>query len=151
MTSGYGLVGNFRMGATLWDRQATDTKADALRRAITDIHLEFYQPDGILLYPGDAEDLELQKSSEGVYVSAYDPAAMRIWRVPVIESSVMTSGYGLVGNFRMGATLWDRQATEIRVGEPNSFFLQNAVAVLAEVRAAFSVKRPSAFEYVTFA
>jgi hypothetical protein len=30
-------------------------------------------------------------------------------------------------------------------------FLQNAVAVLAELRAAFAVKRPSAFERVTFA
>jgi HK97 family phage major capsid protein len=131
--------------------ETTDTKADALRRAITDIQLAFYEVDGVLINPGDAEDLELAKDANGNYLNIYDPVALRLWRVPVVESSVMTAGTALVGNFRMGATLWDRQQTEIRVGEPGSMFLQNAVAILAELRAAFGVKRPTAFEKVTFA
>lgn len=131
--------------------EATDTKSDALRRALTDIALSFYQADGILLNPGDAEDIELEKTSEGQYVKIFDPVAQRIWRVPVVESSVIASGTALVGNFRMGATLWDRMQTDIRVGEPGQYFLQNAVAVLAEIRVAFGVKRPEAFEKVTFA
>lgn len=130
---------------------ATDTMADALRRAITDIELEFYEVTGIMLNPGDAEKLELEKDTTKQYVNVFDPVTSRLWRVPVVESSVMTSGKALVGNFRMGATLWDRQATDIRVGEPGDMFLQNAVAVLAELRAAFAVKRPAAFERVTFA
>jgi HK97 family phage major capsid protein len=130
---------------------ATDTKAGALRRAITDVELEFYEVTGIMLHPANAEALELEKDDDKNYVNIYDPVAARLWRVPVVESSAMTSGKALVGNFRLGATLWDRQATDIRVGEPGDMFLQNAVAVLAELRAAFAVKRPSAFERVTFA
>lgn len=130
--------------------EATDTKADAIRRAITDIQLAFYEVDGALLNPGDGEDLELLKDANGNYVNVFDPIAMRIWRVPVVESPIIDAGTALVGNFRMGATLWDRQQTEIRVGEPGNFFLQNAVAVLAELRAAFGVKRTQAFEKVTF-
>jgi HK97 family phage major capsid protein len=130
---------------------ATDTKADALRRAITDVELEFYEVTGIMLHPANAEALELEKDDNKNYVNIYDPVAGRLWRVPVVESSAMPSGKGLVGNFRLGATLWDRQATDIRVGEPGDMFLQNAVAVLAELRAAFAVKRPAAFERVTFA
>jgi hypothetical protein len=49
----------------------------------------------------------------------------------------------------MGATLWDRMQTEIRVGEPTDYFLRNAVAILAELRAAFGVPRPLAFEKIT--
>lgn len=131
--------------------EATDTKADALRRAITDISLAFYQPDGIVLNPGDAEDIELQKTSDGVYVNIYDPVQMRIWRVPVVETPAISAGKGLVGNFRLGATLYDRMQAEVFVGQPDDFFLRNAIAVLAELRAAFAVKRPTAFEEVTFA
>lgn len=131
--------------------ETTDTKADALRRAITDIRLAFYEANGVLLNPGDGEDVELLKDSNGNFLKIYDPVANRLWRVPVIESSVIAAGTGLVGNFRMGATLYDRQMTDIRVGEPGSTFLQSAVAILAELRAALAVKRPTAFEVVTFA
>lgn len=142
-----------RTQGSITDRggEAGDTKADALRRAITDIQLSFYEVTGMLMNPGDAEALELEKSADGEYVNVFDPVGSRIWRVPVVESSIIAAGTALVGNFRLGATLYDRQQTDIRVGEPGDFFLQNAVAVLAELRAAFAVKRPAAFEAVTFA
>ena len=129
---------------------ATDTMADALRRAITDVQLSFYEVTGIMLNPGDGEAIELEKTSEGSYINLYDPVGNRLWRIPVVETSLIAVGTALVGNYRLGATLWDRQATDIRVGEPGMMFLQNAVAVLAELRAAFAVKRPAAFERVTF-
>lgn len=128
---------------------ANDKIADSLRRAMTDLELEFYEPDGIVLHPSEAEALELTKDSTGNYVNVYDPVQMRVWRVPVVSTAAETDGTALVGNFRLGATLWDRQQTEIRVGEPNDYFLRNAIAVLAELRAAFAVIRPLAFEKVT--
>lgn len=131
------------------DFNAADTRADTLRRAITDIRLAFYEATGVVLYPGDAEMIELTKDTTGQYVNVYDPVAMRVWRVPVVETPAMTDGTALVGNFRLGATLWDRQQTDVRVGEPNDFFLRNAVAILAELRAAFAVTRPLAIEKVT--
>lgn len=130
---------------------ANDTKADAIRRAITDIRLAFYEANGVLLNPGDGEDIELLKDADGNFLKIYDPIAARLWRVPSVESSVIAAGTALVGNYRMGATLYDRQQTDIRVGEPGDRFLQGAVSVLAELRAALAVKRPTAFEVVTFA
>jgi HK97 family phage major capsid protein len=128
---------------------AADTVADSLRRAITDLYLEFYRPDAIVLHPTQGEELELLKDDTGNYLNIYDSATLRIWRVPVVETPAMTSGTALVGQFGFGATLWDRMQTEIRVGEPNDYFLRNAIAVLAELRAAFAVTRPLAFEKIT--
>lgn len=141
-----------RTQASTGDRggETTDTKADAIRRAITDVRLELYEANGVVLNPGDGETIELAKDDNGMYVSIYDSATGMLWRVAVAETPAIAAGTGLVGNFYMGATLWDRQQTEIRVGEPNDYFLRNAIAILAELRAAFAVRRPLAFEKITF-
>lgn len=128
---------------------AADTIADSLRRAITDIWLEFYRPDGIVLHPTQGEALELLKDDNKQYLNIYDSATMRVWRVPTVETPAMTSGTALVGQFKLAATIWDRMQTEILTGQPNDFFLRNAFALLAEIRAAFAVTRPKALEKVT--
>lgn len=130
---------------------AADYMADTIRRAITDVRLEFYEPDGIVLNPIQGEGLELERgSASGTYLNAYDPVANRIWRVPVIETTAMPSTTGVVGQFKLAAKLWDREQANVRVGEPGNFFLQNAVAILAELRAAFAVTRPKAIEKITW-
>jgi HK97 family phage major capsid protein len=74
---------------------------------------------------------------------------MRVWRVPVVETAAMTAGTALVGNFRMGVTLWDREDTQVLTGQPNDYFLRNAFAILAELREAHAVTRPKAIEKIT--
>lgn len=127
-----------------------NTILDTIRRGVTDLRLTFYEPDGIVVNPGDGESMELLKDSQGRYVQMYDTVAMRVWRIPVVETAAMTALTGLVGNFALGATLWDRQESEILIGQPNDMFLRNAFAVLAELRAGFAVQRPLAFEKMTF-
>lgn len=131
------------------DFDANDSISVSLRRALTDIRVEFYEPTAIVIHPTDAELMEVDEYTSNRFYNAFDPVTMRVWRIPVVETAAMTEATALVGNFRLGATLWDRMATEIRVGEPNDFFLRNAVAILAELRAAFAVTRPKAFEKVT--
>jgi len=128
---------------------AGDTVADTLRRAITDVVLEFFTPNGIVLNPGDFEAVELQKGTDNHYVLIMDATTGRLWRLPVAQTAALTAKTALVADFEMAATLWDRQQTEIRVGEPNDFFLRNALAILAELRAAFAVTRPKAIVKVT--
>lgn len=128
---------------------AADTIADTLRRAITDIYLEFYQPDGIVLNPAEGEELELLKDDNNQYMRVYDSATMRIWRVPVVETASMTAGSALVANFKLGVTVWDREQTNILTGQPNDYFLRNAFAILAELREAHAVTRPKAVEKIT--
>lgn len=131
--------------------EAGDTKADTLRRAITDVRLEFYKADGVAVAPEDSEALELEKDQEGRYMMVFDPVQLRVWRVPVVEVDALEEGTSVVGAWKLGATLWDRMEAEVRISENvNDDFIRNAVRVLAELRAAFAVKRPKAFVQVTF-
>jgi HK97 family phage major capsid protein len=127
---------------------ADDTLGDTIRRSLTDVRLEFYEPDGIVLNPTNGEAIELEKDDNGNYLKVYDPVAMRMWRVRVLETQAQTANIATVAQFKLGAKMWDREDANIRVGEPGNFFLQNAVAILAELRAAFAVTRPKAIEKV---
>ena len=131
-----------------------DTKADAVRRALTLAFLAYYEPTGVIVHPSDWEDMELTKDSNGQYllaVSIAQGAQARIWRLPVIDTPAMDVGVALVGAFGIGAQLYDRAAPSIRVAEQHAdFFVRNAVVVLAEQRLALATKRPESFVEVTF-
>lgn len=128
---------------------ADDTIADTIRRAMTDIRLEFYEPDGVVLHPTQGEALELEKGSDAHYVRIYDPIGQRIWRKPVIETPAMTSGTGAVASFRLAYTVWERMAAMITLGYANDDFTKNLVTILGEMRAAYGMVRPKAFEKFT--
>lgn len=132
---------------------AADTVADTLRRMQTDIQLSFYEMDAYVISPQVAEALELEKANTaGTYFNVFDPVTQRVWRKRVVVSNALNganAGTAIAGNFAIGATLWDREDVQIRVGEPGNFFLENAVAILGELRAAFAVVRALAFAKAT--
>ena len=131
-----------------------DTKADAIRRALTLSYLAYYEPTGIIVNPQDWEDIELTKNSQGTYLMAMSIASgseSRVWRVPVIDTPAVPVGYALVGAFGTGAQIYDREAASIRISEQHEdFFTRNAVVILAEERLALAVKRPESFVIVEF-
>jgi HK97 family phage major capsid protein len=132
-----------------------DTLIDVARRGITVIRRAGYEPNGILADPLDWEVIVLVKGTDEryVWVVVTEGATQRLWGVPVIETVAMEDFAGvqteqrhlLVGDFRRGATLWDRQDSNIQVGWINDQFIRNQRTILAEMRAAFGVKRPGAF------
>lgn len=128
---------------------AADTIADTIRRAISDVYVEGFPPDVIVVHPFLGEALELLKDDNKQYLVIFDPVRQTIWRVPVVYSLRMAQDVAIVGNFGIACTLYDRQQTEIRVGEPNDLFLKNAIAILAELAAAFAVEYPKALNIVT--
>jgi HK97 family phage major capsid protein len=103
-------------------------------------------PNAYLLNPYDWQTIDLLKDAENRYYFG-GPTVMgnpRLWGLPVVENEAVTQGEGMVGDFRV-ATLWDRQSTQIYVTDSHSdFFIRNLIAILAELRAAFGVKRPAA-------
>ncbi len=131
-----------------------DTKADAIRRAMTLAFLAYYEPTGVVVHPSDFEDMELTKDSNGQYLMAVNiqqGAQARVWNVPVIDTPAIAEGTALVGAFGTGAQLYDRDEASIRVAEQHSdFFVRNAVVVLAEQRLALACKRPESFVKVSF-
>jgi HK97 family phage major capsid protein len=134
---------------------ANDTLIDISRRGITDVRRAGYEPNGILADPLDWEDIVLEKGSDNryVWVVVTEGATQRLWSVPVIETVAMEDFAGnetearnlVVGDFARGATLWDRERSSISVGWINDQFIRNQRTILAELRAAFGVRRPGAF------
>lgn len=81
-----------------------------------------------------------------------DPHNLPVWGLPVVRSRAIVSGQAVVGSWRLGATLFDRMQTVIKVGNQHSdFFVLNKVVILAEERVALAVHRPDFFVKVTLA
>ncbi|HEX5780472.1 MAG TPA: phage major capsid protein, partial [Solirubrobacteraceae bacterium] len=133
----------------------TETKVDAMRRAATRVILAYYEATGFVIHPYDWEDVELTKDSTGQYVLVTNVAIgaeQRVWRQPVVDTPAMPEGTFVTGAWGLGAQLYDREQGNIRIAEQHAdFFIRNAVAILAEERLAFAVKRPESFVKGTFA
>jgi len=106
----------------------------------------------MVVHPNDAETLDLLKDDQGRFYfgGPVDGGVQRVWRVPVVESDLATEGTGIMGDWRK-AVLWDRERANVQISDSHEdFFIRNMVAILAELRAAFGVIRPSAFIQVPF-
>lgn len=118
------------------------------RKAITNLLTNGKQrPTAWLLHPADWETIELLQDGNNRYYwggpIARGPATL--WGVPVVQSFFQTQGVAHLGNWTK-AVLWDREQASISVSDSHSdFFIRNMVAILAELRAAFGVIRPTAF------
>lgn len=70
----------------------------------------------------------------------------QIWGLPVVRTRSLSAGVCLVGAFRIGATLFDREQTTIRTTDSHSdYFIYNKLVILAEERVALAVHRPDFF------
>jgi HK97 family phage major capsid protein len=130
----------------------TDSRSDAIHKAITAVRKEFYEPNAVLLHPDDATDVFLEKDSSGAYIYGppSQPGPRTIWGLAVVISPVIPAGTGLVGAFDAGATLWVREGLSVSASDSHAdFFTRRMVAVLASMRAAFAAQRPKAFCTVT--
>lgn len=118
------------------------------RKAITNLAVNGREnPTGFVMHPNDWEAAELALFAAAPYL----PYQKSLWRVPVVESFDMTAGIGYLANWKK-AVLWDRQQATISMSDSHSdFFVRNLIAVLAELRAAFGVIKPTAFVKMTLA
>lgn len=125
-----------------------------IRKAITTMQTyEYYNVNGVVLNPLDWQKMELAKGTDGQYIwtSVSAGAEERVWRVPVVITNAMTAGKFLLGDWTIGAKLWDREDANIRISESHgNYFVQNAVVILAEERYAMTVTHPRAFARGTF-
>lgn len=123
---------------------------DHIRKAITQCQLmEYYNINGLVVNPQDWEKLETAKATDGHYLMVSMPTTtseQRLWRVPVVVTNAMPVNNFLLGDWSMGAVLYDRESITIRVSEShNNLFIENGVAVLAEERYTLGIPLPKAF------
>lgn len=133
--------------------RASATKIDVLRVAMLQNSLALYPATGIVLNEVDWADIETTKTTDGAYLFAnpQGTVAPRMWSLPVVATPAMTAGDFLVGNFRVGATIYDRMAVEVLISTENvDDFEKNLATMRAEERVAIAVKRPLAFTKGTF-
>jgi HK97 family phage major capsid protein len=127
---------------------ASPTKLDVLRVAMLQASLAELPATGIVIHPTDWMTIETTKDSAGNYIIG-DPAATiqpRIWGLPVVATQAMTVDKFLVGAFKLGAQIFDRQDARVELStEDSDNFRKNLVTILAEERLALAVYRPLAF------
>jgi HK97 family phage major capsid protein len=108
-------------------------------------------PTAFVLNPIDWENIELKRDATERFFGS-GPFAMTpgtLWGLPVVESEAVAQGTGWCADWRMGI-IWDREQASIQVSDSHQdFFIRNLTAILAEMRAAFSVLRPAAFVKIT--
>lgn len=125
-------------------------QVDLIRHAILQAWLSEYRPDYILLNHADWYDIETKKvgSSDDRYVvgNPREYTAPRLWGLPIIPTNSIAAGKFLLGNFAMGADIYDREQATIEVSREHSDnFTKNMVTILAEERIALVVYRTQAF------
>lgn len=124
-----------------------DNELDHIRRSLTRVILAGYPATGIVMHPINFEDIELMKADNGQYLwlNIGDQINPRLFRMPVVQTPAIAQNEFLMGAFGLGAQLWDRETAEVRIGEPNDYFIRNMIALLAEERLALTKYRPEAF------
>lgn len=137
----------------VYDGSSETYSLDAIRRGVTRVELAEADPTLCVVNPLDWERMEITKSStDDHYVLAGGAAgsARTLWRVPILSTPRILAGTALIGDFSMGATIYDRESGSIRFSEHHaSYFTSNLLAILAEMRVGVAWKRPESFCAVT--
>jgi HK97 family phage major capsid protein len=72
------------------------------------------------------------------------------WGLPTVRTRGVASGVGYVADWQMGATIFDRQETTIKVGDQHSdYFTRNLLVILAEKRVGVAWHRANLFVKAT--
>jgi HK97 family phage major capsid protein len=135
----------------------TDSVLDCLFKARTQVRVTGKgRPQAYVLHPNDWQTIRLSRENVatgtlGNYLMGppSQVGAVTVWGIPVVESEAITENTGLVGDFSMGCSLFDREQAAVRVGTIDDQFVRNMQTILAELRAAFVVWRPTMFTKIT--
>jgi capsid protein len=113
-----------------------------IRVAIAEVESAGFVPNAVLLNPADAAGMDMDtflQTNAGAVING------RIWGLPIVPARSVAAGTSYVGDFRNGATWFDRGTTDVYMSDSHAdFFLRNQLVVLAEARAAFAVTEPAA-------
>jgi HK97 family phage major capsid protein len=114
------------------------------------------EPDLLLLHPDTFASIRTQKDLYGRYLATPDPTsetAETIWSVPVLQSTQITAGDGILLDTTLMGRVAIREAMLMRVGygvvSGVSDFTSNILRWIAEERLNLAVERPAAICHIT--
>lgn len=141
--------------------QALSTNThETIYKAMTKIRVNGqFEPSGVVVHPNDWEAVRLAKDGQnqyyggGPFVGPYGNGGIArdfIWGLPVVVTTAITEGTGLVGAFRLGAQIWQREGINVEATNTNEDdFVYNRMTIRVEERLALTVYRPLAFCTIT--
>lgn len=134
----------------------TDSVLDAIYKARTKVMIAHGRPSAVVLHPNDWEAIRLSRENAatgtlGNYLMGppSQVGAVTLWGMPVVETQGITVNTALVGDFMQAVALFDREQAAVRVGTIDDQFVRNMQTILAELRAAFVIWRPTLLCKVT--
>lgn len=149
------LRGMLNVSGILTQAIGTDSRSDAIHKAITKIRIQgegSYQPRYIGLHPTDWESIQLEKATTGSYYFGGPSGANTagtVWGLLPVVSTVFSQGTAVVFD-ETQMQLWYNGGLEVSMTDSHgTFFIAKKVAVMASVRAAFGVFAPKAICTVT--
>jgi len=144
----YETTGTQTQGATAGDVPATFANAFGKVENVDG------DPDAVVMNPLDFWTAVATRHStqfdSGFGGNAPAELSSITWGERVVRSRALDQTEALVGAFRLGATLFQREGVSIRVGDQHGeYFVSNKVAILGEERVGLAVHRPDWFVETT--
>lgn len=136
-----------------FDPAGTETGIDLIRLAMLQASIALYPATGIVMNESDWARIELLKDTQGRYLIGNPQGTIgaTLWGLPVVASPAIAIDKFLVGAFKGGAQLFDREQANVAVSSENEDdFIRNMVTIRAEERLALAVYLPQAFIYGDF-
>lgn len=112
----------------------------------------FLEADTVVLHPTDWEIIQTYATSTGDFLVAtavVDATARSLFGVPVVVTTGIASGTGLVGALAASTVVFQREMPSVFV-DPYSASTSNLVKFICEERLALGVVRPTGLVKITF-
>lgn len=124
--------------------------AITIGNAIAKIELVDGYADGVAMNPATYWAMVTHRAAGGsgnFDAGAFSQSPVQyVWGLPAVRTNSLAANQNLVGNYAMGATLFDRSQSGVRIFEQHSdYAAKNQVLLRAEERVALAVNRPDFF------
>lgn len=146
------LLGILNVSGIQTQATAADPEADAVHKAITKVAaVGFSQATAVILHPNNWQKIHLMKTSTGEYMygAPWEPGPGTLWGLPVVSTTAITAGTGLVGAYTPFSQFFTKKALSMMMGYNNDDFTKGKMTIRADMRGAMVTYRPLAFCSVT--
>lgn len=152
------LAGILNTAGIQTQAKGADPQFDAVLKALTKVRNSNFEPTAVVLHPNDWQEVRLTRTADGEYIQGapFEPGAEQLFGKPVLTTTLIAEGTGLVGAFDQGATVYDREAARVSFRDTGlgdsagqELFDRNQVRFRGESRIGLGVQFPLAFCTVT--